>query len=132
MLDVADLIGIPFVSRGRDPKAGLDCWGLVMEVGRRMGKDIPDFYVDAHDTRQIGIIKDFVEKDWIKTDRPEAGAIIGMRLDRGCMPHITQHFGICVDKIRFIHTMEHTGSIISRIDHRFFKQIITGYYTCLQ
>ena len=23
-----DLIGIPFVQNGRDPRLGLDCWGL--------------------------------------------------------------------------------------------------------
>ena len=43
-MEISDLIGVPFVSRGRDPKIGLDCWGLVMEIGRRMGKNIPDFY----------------------------------------------------------------------------------------
>ena len=128
MIEIADLIGVPFVSRGRDPKTGLDCWGLVIEIGRRMGKDIPDFYVDALDSEQIGVIKDFVEKDWIKSARPEAGAVIGLRLDRNCLPNITQHFGVCLDKIRFAHTMQGVGVIVSRIDHRFFKNIITGYY----
>ena len=127
-MEISDLIGVPFVSRGRDPKTGLDCWGLVMEIGRRMGKDIPDFYVDALDSKQIGVIKDFVEKDWVKADKPEPGAIIGLRLDRCCLPDITQHFGVCIDKIRFCHTMQHVGVIVSRVDHRFFKNIITGYW----
>jgi len=128
MLDVSDLIGTPFVSKGRNPKTGLDCWGLVMEISRRMGKGIPDFYVDAMDSKQIGVIKSFAEKDWTKTDKPETGVVVGIRLDRGCLPDVTQHFGVCLDRRRFIHTMQDTGVIITDLNHRFFKNIITGYY----
>ena len=128
MNDVSDLIGVPFVSKGRDPKTGLDCWGLVVEVGRRMGKNIPDFYVDAMDSKQIGVIKEFVEKDWQKAEKPDTGVIVGIRLDRGCLPDVTQHFGVCLDRRRFIHTMQDTGVIITDLNHRFFKNIITGFY----
>lgn len=128
MIDVADLVGIPFVSKGRNPETGLDCWGLVMEVGRRMGKNIPDFYVDAMDSKQIGAIKSFAEKDWTQIDKPETGVIVGIRLDRACLPDVTQHFGVCLDRRRFIHTMQDTGVIITDLNHRFFKNIITGFY----
>ena len=42
-----DLIGGRFVNGGRSVAKGLDCWGLVMEVFRRYGVELPDFTVDA-------------------------------------------------------------------------------------
>ena len=128
MVQVKDLIGVPFVSRGRDPRTGLDCWGLVMEVGRRFGKQIPDFYVDAHDSAQIGVIKSFVEREWLKVERPEPGAVVGIALDRLNMPDITQHYGICLDRRRFVQCLEGSGVVVTDFSHRFFKNIITGYY----
>ena len=128
MTNVSDLIGIPFVSSGRDPKTGLDCWGLVLEVGRRFGKNWPDFLIPAEASKQIGIIYNFVQSEWLHVVRPEPGAIVGLRLDRACMPDVTQHFGVCLDKMCFIHTMQDVGVVITRLDHRFFKNIITGYY----
>ena len=128
MVFISDLIGIPFVNRGRDTRTGFDCWGLVMEVGRRMGKEFPDFYVSALDSKQIGVIHNFVESDWQKVSGPDEGVIVGMRLDRACLPDVTQHFGVCLDKMRFIHTMKNVGVIVTRLDHRFFKNIVSGYY----
>lgn len=128
MIPISDLIGVPFVSKGRDPKTGLDCWGLVLEVGQRMGKAFPDFFVDAHDSKQIGVIYDFVQKDWLHIPSSQEGAVVGLRLDRGCMPGIVQHYGVCLDRKRFIHTLKNTGVIVSRLDHRFFARHIEGYY----
>ena len=126
MVDVSDLIGVPFVSRGRDPQKGLDCWGLVLEVSRRFGQTLPDFYVDALDGKQIGVIYNFVRSEWKELEKPEPGAVVGIRLDRACLPGTTQHFGICVDRRQFIHTLKNVGVIISKFDR--FKNIITGYY----
>ena len=129
MIPVSDLIGVPFVSKGRNPQTGLDCWGLVLEVGRRIGKDFPDFFVDAHDSKQIGVIYDFVQSEWVHIPTPQEGAIVGLKLDRACMPGIVQHYGVCLDRQRFIHTLKDSGVIISRLDHRFFRKHIEGFYT---
>ena len=128
MIQINDLIGVPFVSRGRDPKTGLDCWGLVMEVSKRFGKNIPDFFVDAYDSKQIGVIHDFVKSDWVCIPTAEAGAVVGLKLDRVCMPDVVQHYGVCLDRKRFIHTLKDMGVIISRLDHRFFNKHIEGFY----
>ena len=37
MINFTDLIGVPFVNRGRDATYGLDCYGLVKEVYKRYG-----------------------------------------------------------------------------------------------
>lgn len=36
-VDTDDLIGVPWIEGGRDPKQGLDCLGVVLEVLERMG-----------------------------------------------------------------------------------------------
>ncbi len=41
---MTDLLGIPFALGGRDPGEGLDCYGLTIEAGRRLGVDVPDFW----------------------------------------------------------------------------------------
>jgi cell wall-associated NlpC family hydrolase len=43
VIRVDDLIGVPFRKRGRDVAEGVDCFGLLMEAHRRLGKPIPDF-----------------------------------------------------------------------------------------
>jgi cell wall-associated NlpC family hydrolase len=127
-IDITGLVGIPFVSRGRDVNTGLDCWGLVIEVLKRIDINVPDFYVDAHDATSIADIKMVFESKWEKIPKPEIGVVVGMNLDRSCMPEITQHYGVCIDRRRFIHTIENQGVIITRFDHKFFKNIIEGYY----
>lgn len=42
IIDVSDLVGVPFVPFGRDAKKGLDCYGLVLEVARRYGRPLRD------------------------------------------------------------------------------------------
>jgi cell wall-associated NlpC family hydrolase len=37
MNDLQDLVGVPWVAGGRDPRVGLDCLGLVLEAARRRG-----------------------------------------------------------------------------------------------
>lgn len=42
MIDVSDLIGVPYKVNGRDIRKGLDCIGLAIEVERRFGHKLPD------------------------------------------------------------------------------------------
>lgn len=48
-MDWVDLLGVPFVMGGDDPKRGLDCWGMAREVCRRAGLLLGDrpVYSDA-------------------------------------------------------------------------------------
>lgn len=50
MIDYEDLIGIPFVNHGRDRAVGFDCYGLVMEMYRRLVLTSPNL-------RQTGMTK---------------------------------------------------------------------------
>lgn len=52
-INYADLIGVQFKNRGRDITSGVDCYGLVMEVYRRFGIDLPEFTADFDDVEKI-------------------------------------------------------------------------------
>lgn len=36
-----DLLGVPFIEGGDDPRRGLDCWGQAAEIARRLGLRLP-------------------------------------------------------------------------------------------
>jgi hypothetical protein len=42
VIDINDLIGAPYQLGGRS-LSGIDCWGLVIEVYSRLGRQVPDF-----------------------------------------------------------------------------------------
>ena len=44
MVNYEDLLSIPYEDGGRDPKKGLDCYGLLLELCRRNGKPLKDIY----------------------------------------------------------------------------------------
>lgn len=127
-LDVSDLIGTPFVDGGRDPKVGLDCWGLFAEVMRRAGILVPDYKISCFDSSQIGrAARHALATQWERTDKPEPGAGVVLEIDpekKNCI----QHFGVCINKFQFIHTLEKSGCIITRLDDRYWKGKIKGFY----
>ena len=128
MLRVGDYIGTPFVDGGRDPAAGLDCWGLVMAVMRQMGIEIPDYTISCFDSSAVG---DQARQDMARclepVSQPEPGAIVLMSTDPE-VPGAIQHFGVCIDSRRFIHTSERTGCIVTRVSDRFWVHRIKGFY----
>ena len=52
MINLRDLLGIPFTNRGRTLD-GLDCYGLVMEVYKKFGITLPEYNADFDDTENI-------------------------------------------------------------------------------
>ncbi len=128
-LNVSDLIGVPFVDGGRDPETGLDCWGLTMIVMRRCGLEIPDYKISCFDTSEIGqaVRRDLAAR-WAKASMPEFGVGLVMDLDPR-LPGIHQHFGVCVSKDKFIHTLKKTGVILTKIADPFWQAKVKGMYT---
>ncbi len=124
-ITINDLLGVPFVNGGRDLN-GLDCWGLVMIVMKRLGQDFPDFNISCEDSLKINNTKSFMSNKF-EVIKPNTGAIIGLYMDRST-PDLVAHFGVCLTHRRFIHTLKTHGVIVSDIYHPFFKNLIAGYY----
>lgn len=129
---LADLIGVPFVDLGRDAAHGLDCWGLVMEVYRRMGVEVPDYgktvpSAYASDESDSQYRKADATGQWRKVEAPEVGDLVAMSTD-GRMPRAVNHFGVCVGDGKFIHTCLNHNCEVSRLSAIEWRQRIRGYY----
>jgi cell wall-associated NlpC family hydrolase len=128
LADLRHLVGVPFVNGGRDPKAGLDCWGVIMAASRCYGWEVPDFRVGCKESREIdGTFQREVAGDWREVGVPTEGCVLAFAIDPE-MPDAVQHFGVYVGKGRFLHTLEKSGSIVSRIDHFYWRNKLRGVY----
>ena len=81
MMDFTDLIGIPFANHGRDVKQGLDCYGVVREVYRRYGYDVPEYDADYKDMEKIDqLIKGNTRGyPWKEIKEPAAPCLVAIR-----------------------------------------------------
>jgi len=122
MIIVKDLVGIPYKAHGRDP-AGMDCYGIAIEVLHRIGKNLPDvFYPDTDIESNENILK--ILKEAIPSaliEKPEEGAIVEI-LVMGQPSHI----GVCLGDGTFIHALKKIGVVIEPLSR--YKHRIKGYY----
>ena len=78
MINLRDLLGIPFTNRGRTLD-GLDCYGLVMEVYKKFDITLPEYNADFDDTETITkIIRKQMREDkwWKRLDEPKTPCIV--------------------------------------------------------
>lgn len=111
---IDDLLGIPYKLHGRD-KDGYDCYGLVIEVEKRFGRRLPDFYTKSKaDHLNIGeLIK---SSRIIKTNTPVLGDLILFYDSKGR----TVHIGVYLKNDDFIHC-DCYGVRISKLSSYFRK-----------
>lgn len=118
-----DLLGVPYMPGGRLPGRGTDCFGLVVECCRRDGRPIPDPFVSSEqpiDAR--GWIMERLA-GWRRCDGPVAGGVV--ELSSHNQP---AHIGYLLTEREFLHTMEKTGVVISRLDRDPWKHRVVGFY----
>ena len=109
MIDVADLIGVPFVEFGRDIKTGLDCYGLAIEVERRLGKNLKDVALEKFDREKVERTAPNLNVKKLRLDEISEGVILefyGLQDKR-------LHIAVALDKKTFIHATENQGVRIS-------------------
>ena len=120
-----DLIGKPFEYGGRGP-VGYDCYGLAMEVYKRRGINLKEYYSPDN----LSIIGNLVEdgkEDFIPLEKPEPFCFVLFRV-----PKYTTHIGVVLpDCKRFIHVSRGKNVSIERLDHIIWKTKISGYYRCI-
>jgi len=113
-----DLIGVPFEYGARGPNA-YDCYGLLMEMYRRVGLNITDYGSSSHGATIIAMMLGRL-REW-KEIQPKPGAAILIKLPK------SMHVGFLLPEKKFIHTSVITGGVtIERL--RMWTHRIKGYY----
>lgn len=129
MIDYSDLIGIPFVTGGRD-KNGLDCYGLAMEVFRRYGIKIPEYNEDFYNMERVSdLIRGEAVKTWTRVpdgEEPPVPSLVTVRF--GVPEPYINHVGVYIGGGRFIHTREKIGVNVASIHSPAWRRVIQGYY----
>ena len=124
MIDYSDLIGVPFKDGGRDYHTGLDCYGLVMEVYRRMGIELPEYYAPAMDSEAVNAqFKDGIHQ-WERVDGNVPMSMIAIKFNSSVVNHTGVYLGNCL----FLHTRERIGCNVDRVDSPAWRRCIEGYY----
>lgn len=105
-LEVLDLIGVPYKANGRD-MTGLDCYGLVIEVEKRLGKNLIDVWYDNYNVELADEYRPLLNIK--ETKSIYCGVILEMH-HNGIL-----HVGVALDQNTMIHATENQGVRISRI-----------------
>jgi len=119
-----DLLGVPFQNRGRDPKTGLDCYGLAIEVFRRHGIQLPEFWISCMDFSTIEKTMEEQKSRWVRVGIDVVPSIAVIRLRSKHYNHVLINIG----RGRFIHTRRNTGVQIERFDDLYWRNRYDGFY----
>lgn len=131
MINYTDLIGLSFANRGRDITKGVDCYGLVIEVFRRYGYSIPEYFADYDDIKEVNKLiteKTKIVSHWKKVTNSNipVPSLIAIRF--GVPAGVVNHTGVYIGNGKFIHIRENTGVCIDRIDSPAWRNMIVGFY----
>lgn len=123
-----ELIGIPYLEKGRDPATGLDCWGLFRVFYQRvLGITLPSYgetYMHAHDHDAMAeAMETHLPSAWVRVSEPRFGDGIRLRID-GKACHVAAYLG----NGEMLHTQSSHDSAIDRIDSIRWKNRIEGFY----
>lgn len=99
-----DLIGAPFVYGGRGEDGTYDCYGLIKELLRRDGQEIPD-YLSPCEGHKITAIFMGELRLW-RECAPKPGAILLFKIPGNL------HVGYALNGDAFVHTWEKSGGVL--------------------
>jgi cell wall-associated NlpC family hydrolase len=122
---IVDLIGKPFEYGAQGPDL-FDCYGLVREVYRRSGFELP-FSLSPTNHTEIAVLM-AGKMNHFRPVEPVPGAIVGMKVGR-----LMCHVGILVGHDRVLHTWERSGGVvIERLSMGPWQNRVAGYYEFAQ
>lgn len=118
------LIGIPFVSRGRD-KSGLDCYGLIMEVYRRLNIKLPEYaYSSTKETSLLHLLIQDGDDIAESVTYPQFGDIVTISIKH---PYV-HHLGFILNENQFIHAIRNRHVCIESLGAAEWKKRIRCYW----
>lgn len=115
-----DLLGVPFERGARGPDS-FDCYGLAIEMFRRMGIEVPDFESPGTLEEIASLVRDN-ESRWRKVPFGTLNSLVTLRVEG-----LVAHVGFVIEPDRFIHAFEPTGVTTERLRNGSFKPL--GFYT---
>jgi cell wall-associated NlpC family hydrolase len=119
---IDDLLGVPYVE--------LNCYQLVRECQKRRGIVIPDLYANA--PTNYGYDEDFIDFDsfmksfsnWFKVEDRQFGDVVIFSRHR----RVPDHIGMMVNDVQFIHSLEKSGVVLSRVTSEPWNDFLIGAY----
>lgn len=125
--DISSLVGTPFKDGGRGPDS-FDCWGLVREVYKRCGIDLPEYAeIACYDALRVTAEMASESKRWNKHQPPDL-PIPCVATFRVSSPMVN-HVGVYIGNGKFLHTREKAGAVIESLDSPIWRHRIEGFYT---
>lgn len=145
MVTYADLLNARFEYNGRGENGTYDCYGLCMEVGRRMGKELPEILTPRGFMKMQDLLVDETENGvrwrpvpasegtWGTIEgTPRSGPPITYGIKEGAIVYfrvkgLLAHVGIIIGPDRFIHAWEQAGGVaVERLS--MWKTRLVGIY----
>jgi len=115
-----DLLEKPFQEGGRGPHQ-YDCYGVVREMMRRSGSDLPDYPTENSDAA-VGQLITEMQRGWVPAEGLKQGTVVYLVVAGS--PHV----GYMLDERRFIHIVENGGVSIAEVEDQQWKKRVKGFY----
>ena len=124
MFDYTDLLGKPFELGTRGPDK-FDCWGICLELGKRVGLYYPMDFTPKYTDLQDEVIKFRRDTDFIKIEKPEPFCIATFSMT----PPFVDHCGFVLEDCKhFIHILKNHSVTKQRLDNRILAKRMQGFY----
>lgn len=132
VLEYADLLGKQYLHNGRGPDH-YDCWGLCMEIYKRLGLGLPEFLPQSPDPACIHTIvaaavgangrSPLQSAKFIEISKPEPYCLVSFMVRP---PYVT-HVGVVLEDVnKFIHLMRKSRVTVERLD--LWAKRVKGFY----
>lgn len=119
-LYINDLIGVRFTNHGRSIAEGFDCYGLAIEVSKRLGHTLPDLWYQKScpETFSTHVDDVYIQMSSVveETTEQNLGNLILFGDNKGRMVHI----GVILEEGVFIHA-DNGGVRVTALDNYYRK-----------
>lgn len=117
-VEFCDLIGAPFEYGARGPDS-YDCYGLLMEMYKRIGIDVTDYGSSSQGAEIIAMMLSKVHEWGEVKARPGCAILIKLPM--------SMHVGFLLPFKKFIHTSRSTGGVTIEYLRNWERRVL-GYY----
>jgi hypothetical protein len=119
-----DLLGKEYAHNGRGPEY-YDCWGMCMEIYKRLGRELPEFLPAVAEPACIHDVVDNAKGNFTEIPKPVPYCLVTFMV---CTPYVT-HIGVVLEDINtFIHLLKKSRVTIERLDSLAWARRIKGFY----